>query len=135
METHTQKRRPRMEKKKEEAPRHAPACTPDVLTHARAPRPAPACAHNALTLARARVPLARARVRGGVHQPSVILVTGGSGLVGRAIAHVIEHSDDPRFRKRDGETWIFLTSKDGDLRYVAARPGCSQQHLWGRDVT
>ena len=48
-----------------------------------------------------------------------MLVTGGSGLVGKAIEHVVHHSDDPRFRKRDNETWVFLTSKDGDLRSVA----------------
>ena len=52
---------------------------------------------------------------------SVILVTGGSGLVGRAIEHVITTSPDPRYRKRDDETWIFLTSKDGDLRYTLSR--------------
>jgi GDP-L-fucose synthase len=56
---------------------------------------------------------------------SVILVTGGSGLVGRAIEHVVLHSDDPRFRKREGETWVFLTSKDGDLRY---RRICLNEH-------
>ena len=45
-----------------------------------------------------------------------ILVTGGSGLVGEAVRWVIENEDDPRFGKRQDETWIFLTSKDGDLR-------------------
>jgi len=41
---------------------------------------------------------------------STILVTGGSGLVGQAIkAYTDEHS-------QPGETWIFLSSKDGDLR-------------------
>lgn len=48
--------------------------------------------------------------------PATILVTGGSGLVGKAIQHVITNSDDPRFGKRDNETWIFATSKDADLR-------------------
>lgn len=39
----------------------------------------------------------------------VILVTGGTGLVGKAIEQVVlvEHKSD--------ETWVFLSSKDGDL--------------------
>ena len=56
-----------------------------------------------------------------VSAQAVILVTGGSGLVGKAIEHVVNTSEDPRFRKQDGETWVFLTSKDGDLRCVEAR--------------
>ena len=41
---------------------------------------------------------------------STILVTGGSGLVGQAIkAYTDEHA-------LPGETWIFLSSKEGDLR-------------------
>lgn len=48
---------------------------------------------------------------------SVILVTGGSGLVGKAIEWVIENDQSERFGKRPGEKWVFLTSKDGDLRY------------------
>lgn len=47
---------------------------------------------------------------------SVILVTGGSGLVGKAIEWVIENDKSERYGKRPGEKWIFLTSKDGDLR-------------------
>ena len=39
----------------------------------------------------------------------VILVTGGSGLVGRAIQSVVEAE------AREDETWVFLSSKDGDL--------------------
>jgi len=39
----------------------------------------------------------------------VILVTGGTGLVGRGIQTIIE-SD-----KKDDEEWIFLSSKDADL--------------------
>lgn len=50
---------------------------------------------------------------------SVILVTGGSGLVGSAIKHVIETEPvGSRFGKREGETWVFVTSKEADLRYV-----------------
>ena len=43
---------------------------------------------------------------------SVILVTGGSGLVGSAIRDII----DSEAVKNDSESWIFLSSKDGDLR-------------------
>lgn len=39
----------------------------------------------------------------------IILVTGGSGLVGRAIQSVIEHD------RREDERWIFVGSKDADL--------------------
>ncbi len=41
-----------------------------------------------------------------------ILVTGGSGLVGRAIQEALQKGD-----QKEGEEWIFLASKDGDLRY------------------
>ena len=42
---------------------------------------------------------------------SVIMVTGGSGLVGRAIQSYVESSG-----MRENESWIFLGSRDGDLR-------------------
>jgi len=42
----------------------------------------------------------------------VILVTGGSGPVGHAIQTVVEGD------KREDEEWIFVGSKDADLRYV-----------------
>jgi len=44
---------------------------------------------------------------------SVILVTGGSGLVGKAIEWVVEN--DSKYGKREGEEWVYLTSKDGNL--------------------
>lgn len=44
--------------------------------------------------------------------PSVVLVTGGSGLVGQAIKDFVEEDGNTKA----GETWIFLSSKDGDLR-------------------
>ncbi|KAG8934728.1 hypothetical protein FRC01_000774 [Tulasnella sp. 417] len=48
---------------------------------------------------------------------SVILVTGGSGLVGQAIKYIVETEPvGSKFGKREGETWVFATSKDGDLR-------------------
>ena len=50
---------------------------------------------------------------------AVILVTGGSGLVGSAIKHLIETEPvGSRFGKREGETWIFASSKDGNLMCV-----------------
>jgi hypothetical protein len=56
-----------------------------------------------------------------VEQPkSVVLVTGGTGLVGYAIQHVIEtESVGSRFGRREGEAWFFLSSKDADLRFVS----------------
>jgi GDP-L-fucose synthase len=41
----------------------------------------------------------------------IILVTGGSGLVGRAIRDVVQDS------KNENEEYIFLSSKDADLTY------------------
>ena len=53
----------------------------------------------------------------------VILVTGGSGLVGKAIEHVINtEPQGSRFGKRPGETWIFVGSKDGDLKSSLSLP-------------
>ena len=40
----------------------------------------------------------------------VILVTGGTGLVGRALEEAVSRDLSPE------ERWIFLSSKDGDLR-------------------
>ena len=56
-----------------------------------------------------------------VQQPkSVVLVTGGTGLVGSAIEHVIDTElVGSRFGRREGESWIFLSSKDADLRFVS----------------
>ncbi|GAA5985984.1 hypothetical protein JCM11641_004890 [Rhodosporidiobolus odoratus] len=50
--------------------------------------------------------------------PNVILVTGGSGLVGRGIQHVIDtEAPGSRFGKfAEDDKWVFLTSKEGDLR-------------------
>jgi len=41
-----------------------------------------------------------------------VLVTGGSGLVGQAIQIVLKEEEN----QRPDEEWIFLSSKDGDLR-------------------
>ncbi|KAG9296703.1 hypothetical protein G9A89_001335 [Geosiphon pyriformis] len=48
-------------------------------------------------------------------ETKVIVVTGGSGLVGKAIEWIVGN-ETGRFGKQEGEHWIFLTSKDGDLR-------------------
>ena len=42
-----------------------------------------------------------------------VLVTGGSGLVGKAIEHIVNTEE-----KRNNETWVFASSKDVDLRLV-----------------
>jgi GDP-L-fucose synthase len=44
----------------------------------------------------------------------IIMVTGGSGLVGQGIRMFVEGKGF-----KEGETWIFLSSKDGDLRVRA----------------
>ena len=50
---------------------------------------------------------------------TVILVTGGTGLVGQAIKYVVEtEPEGSRFGKKPGETWIFASSSEGDLRQV-----------------
>jgi len=43
-------------------------------------------------------------------EKSVVMVTGGSGLVGMAIKNFVESNS------RDDEEWVYLSSKDGDLR-------------------
>ncbi|KAJ3095066.1 GDP-L-fucose synthase [Phlyctochytrium planicorne] len=47
----------------------------------------------------------------------VVLVTGSTGLVGKAIEEIVMNSPigDP-FRRAENEIWIFASSKDGDLR-------------------
>lgn len=44
-------------------------------------------------------------------RPMRVLVTGGSGLVGKAIEHVVQQEGGTL----EGEEWIFLSSKDADL--------------------
>jgi hypothetical protein len=49
--------------------------------------------------------------------PDVILVTGGHGLVGNAIRTVLEtEPPNTRYGRREGETWVFARSSEGDLR-------------------
>jgi hypothetical protein len=44
---------------------------------------------------------------------SVILVTGGTGLVGKAVEAYVKGKGAA---DAEGETWVFLSSKDADLR-------------------
>lgn len=46
-------------------------------------------------------------------EKQVILVTGGTGLVGKAIEYVVEHGE-----KQPNEEWIFASSKEADLTWV-----------------
>ena len=51
--------------------------------------------------------------------PDVVLVTGGTGLVGSGIEYIINtEPEGSKFGKRPGETWIFTGSSEGDLRSV-----------------
>lgn len=48
---------------------------------------------------------------------NIILVTGGSGLVGQGIRHVVETEPvGSKFGKRENEQWIFVGSSEADLR-------------------
>lgn len=49
-------------------------------------------------------------VREGAGARMKVMVTGGTGLVGKALEEAI--AADPR----PNEEWLFLSSKDGDLR-------------------
>uniref|UniRef100_A0A8C0E105 GDP-L-fucose synthase n=1 Tax=Balaenoptera musculus TaxID=9771 RepID=A0A8C0E105_BALMU len=60
-----------------------------------------------------------------------ILVTGGSGLVGRAIQKVV--ADGARL---PGEDWVFVSSKDADLTgktYTSTTTCCTRPSRWGRE--
>lgn len=54
----------------------------------------------------------------------VILVTGGSGLVGKAVEYVVNHEG----LKRENEKWIFLASKDLDLTDFKATEAFFEKH-------
>ena len=52
-------------------------------------------------------------------QETVVLVTGGSGLVGQGIRWVLDNeAPGSRYGRLANERWVLLTSKDGDLRSV-----------------
>lgn len=46
-------------------------------------------------------------------KPTVVMVTGGSGLVGQGIKDFVTENNNEN--QKPGEKWIFLSSKDGDL--------------------
>lgn len=54
--------------------------------------------------------------------PKVVLVTGGRGLVGTALQKVVAEESPV------DETWIFLSSKDGDLTDAAATKAIFAKH-------
>lgn len=56
--------------------------------------------------------------------PSVVLVTGGSGLVGQAIKTVLDRDK----LRLPSEKWVFLSSKDADLTDMAATRAVFEQH-------
>ena len=47
-------------------------------------------------------------------EAKVIMVTGGSGLVGNGIRHIIETEE-----AREDERWVFVDSADADLTFVS----------------
>ena len=57
-----------------------------------------------------------------LHMSKIILVTGGSGLVGSAINAYMKANPEP------SETYIFLSSKDGDLRSRADTEAIFEKH-------
>ncbi|MCI4393529.1 hypothetical protein PGIGA_G00158370 [Pangasianodon gigas] len=59
----------------------------------------------------------------GEKKPMRVLVTGGSGLVGKAIEHVVKQKG-----ASDGEEWIFLGSKDADLTNKAETRAIFEKH-------
>ncbi|XP_041989035.1 GDP-L-fucose synthase [Aricia agestis] len=59
---------------------------------------------------------------------SVILVTGGSGLVGKAINEIVLEEKSKGNKEYENENWIFLSSKDGDLRERTATEAIFDKH-------
>ena len=70
------------------------------------------------------------------HKRDIILVTGGSGLVGRAIQTIIEgkgeaddnNNNDNNNNNNTDTKWIFLSSDDGDLRNAAETRAIFEKH-------
>ncbi|XP_019622667.1 PREDICTED: GDP-L-fucose synthase-like [Branchiostoma belcheri] len=51
-----------------------------------------------------------------------VLVTGGTGLIGKAIRHAVEENPC------DGEEWVFVSSKEADLRDPKATKALFEKH-------
>ncbi|KAG6457347.1 hypothetical protein O3G_MSEX010244 [Manduca sexta] len=58
----------------------------------------------------------------------VILVTGGSGLVGKAIKTAVEEEQNNGSLHSSQETWIFCGSKDADLRNKEQTEALFEKH-------
>uniref|UniRef100_A0A672RB94 GDP-L-fucose synthase n=1 Tax=Sinocyclocheilus grahami TaxID=75366 RepID=A0A672RB94_SINGR len=56
--------------------------------------------------------------------PMRVLVTGGSGLVGRAIERVVKKEGE----EREGEEWIFLSSKEANLMSAEETRAAFEKH-------
>ncbi|WVQ94041.1 hypothetical protein IAU59_001119 [Kwoniella sp. CBS 9459] len=57
----------------------------------------------------------------GAKGEQVVLVTGGSGLVGSALRHLIETEPvNSAYGRREEERWVFLSSGECDLRDIEA---------------
>ena len=63
---------------------------------------------------------------GNENKPTVVMVTGGSGLVGQAIEEFVTENGNQN--QLPGEKWIFLSSKDGDLTDRAATEAIFEKH-------
>lgn len=58
--------------------------------------------------------------------PGCVLVTGGTGLVGQALKEYVLNGGGKEGAK--DETWVFLSSKDGDLRDRAQTFSLFEKH-------
>lgn len=58
--------------------------------------------------------------------PTVVMVTGGTGLVGQGIKEFVTGNDNKN--TKEGETWVFLSSKDGDLIDRKATEAIFEKH-------
>uniref|UniRef100_A0A8D3C8B9 GDP-L-fucose synthase n=1 Tax=Scophthalmus maximus TaxID=52904 RepID=A0A8D3C8B9_SCOMX len=65
-----------------------------------------------------------AEIQGNRTMSMKVLVTGGSGLVGQAIQHVVKEERGAK----EGEEWIFLSSKDADLMKAEETLALFQKH-------
>lgn len=94
--------------------------TPNAHLSRRPPRSSPSfspCRHVHLKCVVLRLSPSHAHLTTSGALPDKILVTGGTGLVGSALQFVIENEPvGSRYGRLEGEEWIFLGSKDGDLK-------------------
>ncbi|XP_045496835.1 GDP-L-fucose synthase [Colias croceus] len=61
-------------------------------------------------------------------ESKIVLVTGGSGLVGQAIKTVIDEEKKSGSAEVGNEKWIFCGSKDGDLRNKKETEALFEKH-------